>query len=86
MRNHHPIRAGREPCELGAGTVIRELYDLQVDPGEQRSLIRPDGAYEPWPRFPRTVTPEQAQGIAPGLEHKLDTWIEETRAAGQARP
>jgi arylsulfatase A-like enzyme len=78
------LRAGKDPCDLQAGTVIRELYDLRVDPGEQRSLIRPDGAYTAWPRFPRTVSPAQAQEIAQDLEHKLDTWIEETPAAGHA--
>jgi arylsulfatase A-like enzyme len=77
------LRAGQEPLDLEAGTVIRELYDLRVDPGEQRSLIRPDEGYVSWPRYPRLVTPAEAQGIAQDLEHKLDSWIEETRAAGR---
>jgi arylsulfatase A-like enzyme len=77
------LRAGFEPAELHAGTVIRELYDLRVDPGEQRSLIRPDEAYSAWPRYPRRVTPADAHRIAEELESRLDRWIEETRAAGQ---
>jgi hypothetical protein len=76
------LRAGRELCDLQAGTVIRELYDLRVDPGEQRSLIRPDEGYLGWPRFPRRVTPAEAREIAAELELKLDGWIEETRSAG----
>ena len=72
--------------DLKAGTVIRELYDLRVDPGEQRSLIRPDGAYEAWPRYPRTVTPAEAQAIAREMECRLDKWIEETRAASRCCP
>jgi hypothetical protein len=78
------LRAGLEPCELQAGTVIRELYDLRVDPGGQRSLIRPDEAYIAWPRYPRSVTSAEAQQIAADLARKLDQWIEETRAAGEA--
>jgi arylsulfatase A-like enzyme len=78
------LRAGGDPVDLQAGTVIRELYDLRVDPGEQRSLIRPDGAYEAWPRYPRSVTPEEAQGIARDMEQRLGAWIEETSALGRA--
>jgi arylsulfatase A-like enzyme len=77
------VRAGLDPAGLRAGTAIRELYDLRVDPGEQRSLIRPDEAYSAWPRYPRRVTPDEARGVAEALESRLDGWIEETRAAGQ---
>ena len=77
-------RAGEHSGDLRAGTVIRELYGLRVDPSEQRSLLRPDGAYEAWPRYPRTVAPVEVQEIAVDLERRLDRWIEETRTAGRA--
>ena len=66
------LRAGQDPCNLQAGTVIRELYDLRVDPDEQRSLIRLDHVYETWPRFPRFVTPSEAQEIARALALALN--------------
>ena len=40
------MRAGQELSDLKAGTAIRELYDLRVDPGEQRPPTRPDARYE----------------------------------------
>jgi arylsulfatase A-like enzyme len=80
------LRAGRDPAGLRAGTVIRELYDLRVDPGEHRSLLRPDRAYEAWPRYPRTHAPAVARETAGRLEAKLDRWIADTRAAGAPVP
>jgi len=63
------IRAGREPAELAAGTVIRELYDLHADPGEHRSLLRPSAEVA------------EAHALAADLEARLDRWVEQTRAA-----
>jgi hypothetical protein len=77
------LRAGRDPAELAAGTVIRELYHLPSDPGEQRTLIPPGDLRETWPRFPCAITSEGAREIARDLEAKLDGWIAETMAAGQ---
>lgn len=77
------LRAGHDPSELKAGTVIRELYDHWVDPGEHRTLIPAGGLKEAWPRFPRFVTAEQALDVAKDLETKLDKWIADTRAASQ---
>ena len=65
------LRAGRDPGELAAGTVVRELYDLRGDPGEHRSLLRADAS-------------DEARAIATDLEVKLDAWIEDTRAAAVA--
>ena len=78
------LRAGRDPSELKAGTVVRELYDLRIDPGEHRTLIPWGGLKENWPRFPRFVDAEGAKEVANDLEGKLDKWIADTRAAGQA--
>ena len=64
------LRSGRDPSELAAGTVIRELYDLRGDPGEHLSMLRPDRKDE-----------ESAKAIARDLEAKLDEWIETTRNA-----
>ena len=71
------LRAGRDPAELAAGTVLRELYDLRADPGEHRSLLSEVGGPPDW----RTeVTPEH-QAVADDLEARLDAWIAQTRAA-----
>jgi len=78
------LRAGRDPSELEAGTVIWELYDLRSDPWEHRTLIPPGELRGGWPRFPCAVTADEAAQIARDLEAKLDRWIEETRAAGEA--
>jgi len=66
------LRAGRDPSELKAGTVIRELYDLRSDPGEHRSMLHPDRSTD------------DARGLAADLEARLDTWVDETSAAAQA--
>ena len=42
------LRAGRDPSELAAGTVIRELYDLRADPGEHHSLLSGVGGPPAW--------------------------------------
>jgi arylsulfatase A-like enzyme len=75
------LRAGYEPSELCKGTVIRELYDFRVDPGEHRSLISPIGQRS-YPPVPDRFTPEEARAVAADLEAKLDAWIDETRRAG----
>jgi len=64
------LRAGRDPSELTPGTVIRELYHLPSDPGEHRSMLRPQ-AWEA----------ESARAMAADLEDKLDRWIARTREA-----
>ena len=64
--------------------LLRPITSPTQREAKDLTLIRLDGAYEAWPRYPRTVTPEQARAIAVDLERKLDVWIEETRAAGQA--
>lgn len=66
------LRAGVDPAELKAGLVLRELYDLRADPGEHRSLIRPNSG----------GGDESARALAINLEHKLDDWIEQTELAG----
>ncbi len=75
------LRAGYDPCELKAGTVIRELYDFRVDPGEHRTLISPIGQRF-YPPVPDRLTPAEAQTIAADLERKLDAWLDDTRCAG----
>lgn len=75
------LRAGHDPSELKAGTVIRELYDLRVDPGEHRSLISARGLRK-YPPVPDFVTTEHAHEVARDLEAKLDAWIERTRRRG----
>jgi len=69
------LRAGRNPSELAAGTVIRELYDLCKDPGEHRSLLNTGGGPPDW----RNKVSEQHRAIADDLEAKLDRWIEKTQ-------
>ena len=64
------LRCGRDPRELAAGSVTRELYDLRADPGEHRSLIRADRDAD-----------ERARAVAAELEGKLDEWIGDSIAA-----
>ncbi len=78
------LRAGHDPAELEAGTVIRELYDLRVDPDEHYALLPPRGR-PGWPQLSDTPPVERAKEIAHDLETKLDAWIEETRRAGRDR-
>ena len=73
------LRAGRDPSQLAAGTVIRELYDLRADPGEHRSLLSGVGGPPAWRS---EVTPGH-QAIADDLEAGLDAWIARTRAAAR---
>ena len=77
------LRAGYDPCALKAGTVIRELYDFRVDPGEHRTLISPIGQRF-YPPVPDRVTPDEARALAAGMEAKLDAWLDETRRAARA--
>ena len=60
------VRARRDPAELEAGTVIRELYDLNFDPKEEVNLL-PGGA-------PKD---DHAKEVAEDLETKLDAWIQD---------
>ena len=75
------LRAGRDPAELEAGAVIRELYDLRIDPGEHRSLLRPNELAGGGPHFPHRLTPEQARALASEMEATLDSWTAETSRA-----
>ena len=75
------LRAGYDPCELKKGTVIRELYDFRVDPGEHRTLISPIGQRF-YPPVPDLLAADEAQAVAADLESKLDAWIAATRRAG----
>jgi arylsulfatase A-like enzyme len=61
------LRAGISPDRLGPGAVIRELYDLELDPGEGRNLL-----VEPT---------EEVSAMAQGLEETLDAWISRCIAA-----
>jgi arylsulfatase A-like enzyme len=76
------LRAGYDPCDLEKGTVIRELYDFRVDPGEHRTLVSPIGQYF-YPPVPDRFTPDEARAVAADLEAKLDAWIADTRRAGE---
>ncbi|KPK84337.1 MAG: hypothetical protein AMJ81_05900 [Phycisphaerae bacterium SM23_33] len=71
------LRAGRDPAELARGTVVRELYDLRQDPGEQRSLLSSAGGPPDW----RSEVTGEARAVAADLEARLDEWIAQTRAA-----
>ena len=73
------LRAGQDPSELSAGTVIREFYDLCSDPGEHRSLFSMFNSPPGWGR----EVPEEYRAIADDLEAKLDEWIERITAMGQ---
>jgi len=78
------LRAGHNPADLKAGAVIRELYDLRVDPGEHRTLIAPNPVRQGVPKYHRLASVEEAQAVAKDLEAKLDSWIEQTTGAGNA--
>ncbi len=67
---HVLLRANRDPSELAAGTVIRELYDITTDPGEHRCILGRDGA-DP-----------AADELANQLEATLDVWVRTTRQQG----
>ncbi len=73
------LRAGRDPSELAAGTIVRELYDLRADPGEHRSLLNALGGPPDW----RTEIKPDHQALADDLEATLDAWIARTRAAAE---
>jgi len=72
------LRSGRDPSELAAGAVVRELYDLRADPGEHRSLLSAVGGPPAW----RAEVAPEDRAVADDLEAALDAWIERTRAAG----
>ena len=72
------LRTRRDPSELAPGTVIRELYDLSYDPGEQCSLVSGGEVKGP---YPRQVTEDEAMRVAAELEARLDAWIGQTAAA-----
>ena len=61
VRCHAPVEA------LGPGAVLRELYDLERDPGEGQNLY-PDAG-------------EDTIDIARDLEAKLDAWVAQCIAA-----
>jgi arylsulfatase A-like enzyme len=61
------VRCRLEPDSLKPGLVLRELYDLQTDPGEGRNLL--------------ASPTEQNQSIAQELESKLDSWIKKAVSA-----
>ncbi len=71
------LRAGRDPSELAAGLVVRELYDLRTDPGEHRSLLSTVGGPPDW----RSEVTAETEALAADLEARLDAWIARTRAA-----
>jgi len=56
------VRCRISPDSLKAGSVMRELYDLQFDPKEGRNLLVAGG--------------ENIQQLAQSLEQKLDSWID----------
>ncbi len=64
------VRCRVPPESLHAGAVLRELYDLEGDPGEGRNLL-PQGEAEDL-------------AIARDLEAGLDQWVRETTAARPA--
>ena len=61
------VRCRIPPESLSSGSVTRELYDLQTDPGEGRNLV--------------TSGNDNYRTLAQDLEKKLDSWINNAIAA-----
>jgi len=61
------VRCRMAPGSLAPGSVMRELYDLQNDPGEGSNLL--------------PLEDEDARAVARDLESRLDAWIAETKAS-----